>query len=97
MAEVAGNLADGPACAAEADIALRASWEKLGTCAEAVVSRLGADEILPRMNIDDVSADVLPKITALSTLGEIAIDGVAREGTLKFSGYLAKAAKGAGP
>jgi hypothetical protein len=97
MAEVAGNLADGPACAAEADITLRASWEKLGTCAEAVVSRLGADEILPRMNIDDVSADVLPKITALSKLGEIAIDGVSREGTLKFSGYLAKAAKGAGP
>ena len=91
MAEVAGNLADGPACAADVDVALRISWEKLGKWAEAIVLQLGAGEVIPQMSVDDVRADVLPKITALSKLGDVTIDGVAHGGTLKFSGYLAKA------
>lgn len=90
MADIAGHLAEGPACAAEVDIALRASWEKLGTFAEQLVLRLAKDEIIPRMNVDDVRADVLPKIAAVSKLGDVRIDGTVRGGTLKFSGYLAK-------
>lgn len=90
MRDIGGNLAEGPACAAEVDVALRASWEKLGAFAEEIVQRLAKDEVLPRMNVDDVSADIVPKITAMSKLGEIRIDGSVRGGTLKFSGNLAK-------
>lgn len=97
MSEVAGHLADGPACAGEVDVALRASWEKIGDALEAVVLQLGEAEALPRMNANDVRAVVLPKIKALSKLGRIALDGVAREGTLKFSGHLAKPVEGGAP
>lgn len=97
MAEVAGHLADGPACAAEVDVALRASWSELGKIAEGLALRLAEDELIPRMNTDDIGATVVPKIKALSMLGEIALDGVAREGTLKFSGHLAKSEEGETP
>ena len=90
MADIAGNLAEGPACAAEVDVALRASWEKIGAFAEQIVQRLAKDEIIPRMNVDDVRADILPKIKAVSKLGEVRIDGSVRGGTLKFSGHLAE-------
>ncbi|MBM3289815.1 MAG: hypothetical protein FJY92_06650 [Candidatus Hydrogenedentes bacterium] len=94
MAALAGQLADGPACAAETDIALRASWGKIGEVAEAIARELGQNEVVPRMNLDDINADIVPKITALSKLGEIAIDASAHESTLKFSGHLAKAIEG---
>ncbi len=90
MADIAGNLAEGPACAAEVDVALRASWEKIGAFAEQIAQRLAKDEIIPRMNVDDVRADILPKIKAVSKLGEVRIDGSVRGGTLKFSGHLAE-------
>ncbi|MCC6154588.1 MAG: hypothetical protein IT367_12550 [Candidatus Hydrogenedentes bacterium] len=97
MAKVSGNLAEGPACAADVDVALRASWEKLGTFAEQIVARLAEDEAIPRMNLNDARADLVPKITALSKLGEIQIDGAVRGGTLKISGHLAKPAEGSAP
>ncbi|NUM52172.1 MAG: hypothetical protein HUU46_00880 [Candidatus Hydrogenedentes bacterium] len=91
MADVAGNLSEGPACGADVDIALRASWEKLGAIAEALVLRAAEDGLVPRRSSEDIKADVIPRLTALSRLGGLTVDGVAREGTLKFSGYLAKA------
>ncbi|MCC6796710.1 MAG: hypothetical protein IT366_16440 [Candidatus Hydrogenedentes bacterium] len=95
MAEIAGKLAEGPACAAEVDVALRASWEKLGAFADQMVQRFAKDEMIPRMNVDDVRANILPKIAAASKLGELRIDGTARGGTLKFSGHLAKSTESA--
>jgi len=94
MARTAGKLADGPACSADVDLAIRLSWKKAGEAAEPVALSLGDLEVLSRMGQNDVRADVIPKIKALATLGELSIDGVARNGTLKFSGNLAQAPEG---
>ncbi len=95
MTELAGGMADGPACAPNVDIALRVSWSEFARVADEVTLWLGENELLPRRNIDDVRGGIAAKLKAIGALGTLQIDGEARGDSVKFSGHLASAAEDA--
>lgn len=97
MAAIAGGMAAGPACRPDVDVAVRVSWEQLAAIAESVAPLAGEYELFPRIGKADVQARVTPKLNALSALGELSVDGVVRETTLSFTGYLARPIEGTIP
>ncbi|MDZ4858228.1 MAG: hypothetical protein SGI88_04540, partial [Candidatus Hydrogenedentes bacterium] len=90
MAGLAGRLREGPACAADVDVAVRVSWARFGEGADVVAAWLGENDLLPRLGEADVRGSLATRIKALSHLGELRIDGEARTNVIKFTGSLAE-------
>ena len=91
MAQLAGHLR--PAEPLDADIAIRLDWAKLAKCGEVMLRKAAVLELVPRMNVKDVDAVLMPYVRAAGQLGSLEFDAHAQGGRIGFDGRLAQQTK----
>ena len=89
MAALVGKLRAG--APVNADMSIRVDWHKLGTCAETLVRRAAALELIPRMNAADAEVRLVPSVRNLARFGTLRLDvRAAGDERVVFEGLLAE-------
>jgi len=96
---IMAHLADSPddANPIHADLYLRADWAKMAHCAETLLARAAAWELIPRRNADDVQSAWLPPLRTLGRLGMLEIQFHVKDNHTRFHGHLARSARTTAP
>jgi len=71
-----------------ADMSVEVNWRKAGACAEALIRQAAVAELIPRMDLDDAEAQLVPWARALGRLGRLHIEFRSQNDRLAFEGFL---------